>query len=139
MCNVYYCAGVVPLLTSNLNDGNIAYDGQTVTFRCVIRSIVAGTILTWISEDYIGPSKSGNVLEFSSFHRPETTDPSPVNPDTVATLVNTSSDANGVVKIVSELRIRVSMLFQTSNVSCRVNGRSSASTINFRKSDANVF
>ena len=123
-------------MTSNI-DGNIAYDGQTVIFRCAIQSTGTGTILTWISEDYIGPIGSGNALEFSFFHPPETTDPSPMNPDTVATLISTNN-ANGVVEIVSELRIRASMLFQTSNVSCRVNGRGSPNTINFRKSDANV-
>ena len=126
---MYYCSGVVSSLTSNLNVGNIAYDGQTVNFRCVIRG--SSTILSWISEDYIGTG--GTALEFSTAHRPGTTDPSPVNSDTVATLISVSTDANGVVEIVSELRIRASIRYLTSSVGCRVNGHGTPNTIDFSR------
>ena len=78
-------------LTSNLDErtGNVAYDRQRATFRCVITTQDSGIhILSWLSEDYIGPGEE--TLQVTSTqdagHRVNNSQ----NPSTVATLVNSS-------------------------------------------------
>ena len=136
----YYYAGVISsnvLLTSNLNNdvsqGKVAFDGQRITFRCAIRG--TGSILSWVSEEYIGTG--GAALEFFAVHPPETTEPSPTNPNTVATLIAGTTDSNTRVnEIVSELQITASTQYPTSSIGCRVNGRGTENAINFSKADA---
>ena len=121
----------VALLTSNLNKDNIAYDEQTVIFRCTIRG--TGTlVLTWISNDYIGD----NWLQFSSVHNPGGTETSPINPATVATLISaTTESVTEVTEIISELRIVASVQRPNSSVACQVNGIGVSNTTMFRKAD----
>ena len=133
---MFFATGTNVNLTSNLNAGDIAFDGQRVTFRCAIRG--TGSILSWVSEEYIGTG--GAALEFFSVHPPETTEPSPINPNTVATLISSNTDRNtGVIEIVSELQIIASIRHMASSVSCRVNGGGTTNTINFSKADACTF
>ena len=44
------------------------------------------------------------------------------NPTTIAFLINTTR-INGVITVVSELQLKASELYPTSNVSCGINGR----------------
>ena len=120
----------VVLLTSNLNKDNIAYDEQTVIFRCTIRG--TGTlVINWISNDYIGD----NWLQFSSVHNPGGTETSPANPTTVATLISATTDS-GVTEIVSELQITASVQYPNSSVICQINGNGPSNTIKFRKANS---
>ena len=117
------------LLTSNLNEGKFAYDAQNITFRCTTRG--TGTILTWISENYIG--SEGAIFEFASVHTPGRIEISSTNPNTTAVLINATTDTNtGVTEIVSELYITASLQYPNSSVSCRVNGRGTPNTTNFQ-------
>ena len=122
------------IMTSNLNEGNTAYDAQTVTFLCVTQGI--GTLLSWTSGDYIG--SGGAALEFFSIHGPGTTEHSSTNPTTVATLISATNNATTRVStIISELRITVSEQYPTSSVNCSVsNGNEESNTTEFRKADA---
>ena len=117
------------LLKSNLNEGSIANDAQNVTFRCTIRG--TGTILSWISDDYIG--LGGVVLQFASIDSPGLIVSSSENPNTTATLINATTNANtGVTQIVSELHITASVQYPTSAVSCRINSHGRANITTFR-------
>ena len=117
------------MLTHNLVGGNRAYDGQVVTFLCVITGV--DTVLNWISDDYIGTG--GDVLQLASADPVGQTASNPRNPTTVATLVSTSR-SGGVTTTVSELQLTASSQFPTSNVSCRDNGQGPVNTTSFRKS-----
>ena len=119
-------------LESNLNEGSIAYDAQNVTFRCTIRG--TGTILSWISDDYIG--LGGVVLQFASIDSPGLTVSSSENPNTIATLINATTNANtGVTQIVSELHITASIQYSTAAISCRINSHGMPHTIIFSETN----
>ena len=110
-------------VTSNLADGNIAYDNQTYIFRCTIRG--TGKNLTWSSDEYIG----GDVLEFTAISIRGLSEPSSTHPTTIATLINASTDTEtGVIIIESELRIRASSQYPNSSVSCRINSDGAGAT-----------
>ena len=125
---VLHNIGVRPsevILTSNLNDGNIAYNDETVIFTCIIQGY--GTILTWTSNEYIG---QGHVLEFASVDSPGRTATGSVNPTTTATLIRaTTNPDTGVTVIVSDLRITASVQY---HVSCRINSHGRANTTTFQ-------
>ena len=130
-CDALIVTGVIQSsvsLTNNLNEVNIAYEAQTVTFRCIIQG--TGTILTWISDDYIG--SGGVVLQFASLHSPGWNASNSLNPTTVATLISANT-VNGVTVIESELRIIASVQYPTSSVSCRVDNYGELNTAMFRK------
>lgn len=120
--NGVYCAGVTSSavsLASNLNEENIAFDAQNIIFNCTIRGI--GTILSWISDDYIGIGSAS--IQFSSDHNPGMIKTSLANPTTTATLLNVTTDyITGVTEMVSELNITASSQYPLSSVSCQVNG-----------------
>ena len=116
------------LLTSNLNEGNIAYDAETIIFTCTIRG--NGTILTWTSAEYIG--RGGDVLEFSSIDSSGQTTSSSDNPTTIATLINTNTDPDTQVTMIkSELHIIASVRHPTSSVGCRINSHGKANITEF--------
>lgn len=121
------------ILRNNLYDGHSAFVAQIVTFTCTIHG--NGTILTWTSDEYIGP---GDVLEFASIDIPGRTETSSTHPTTVATLINTTIDTNtGVTEIVSELHIKASLQYETTqSVSCRINSHGTPKTIKFRNGNA---
>ena len=116
------------LLTSSLKKGNIAYDKQTLTFRCTIRG--TGTNLSWISDDYIG--SGGSVLLFVSIDSPGLRVMSSTDPNTVATLINVTTDVDTrVTKMVSELQITASVVYPNSSVGCQVNDNGPLNTTIF--------
>jgi hypothetical protein len=124
-------------LSSNLNVGATAYDNQIVTFQCTIRGTGDIVVLSWSSDDYIGPG--GALLQVASFQDLGHTTNSPVNPNTVATLTSVTTDADtGVTEVVSRIRITASAQHPTSSVSCRLDNQGTPSTITFSKAD-NVF
>ena len=109
-----------------------AYHGQRVTFTC---TIVANSdvILTWRSAQYI----DGN-LQFKPADPEGQNITDSQNPTTVATLINTTRSSNGEITVVSELQLTASVLYPTSRVRCRANGREFEPVIIvFRKSDIN--
>ena len=115
-------------LSSNLIRGNHAYDGQRVTFRCVITGL--DTVITWRSDGYIGIG--GDVLQLASTDQPGRTDSNSRNPTTVATLISTTR-SGGVTTTVSELQLTASSQFLNSTVSCGVNGQGPVNTTSFCK------
>ena len=118
------------MLTSNLNDGNVGYDSQRVTFGCTINS--TEKILAWRSHDYIGPG--GDVLEFTSIGNLERTRHSALHQTTVATLISITADNNtGVTIIESELYIIISIRYPKSSVSCQINSHGTPNVITFSK------
>ena len=121
------------MLTHNLGDDAVAYNGQRVTFICTI-NIVAGRdniIITWESAHYIGTGR-GHNLRLNSSDPESHTARNSQNPTTVATLINSTRNSNRVITAVSELQLTASARYPTSTVSCRANGR--RSIITFRKS-----
>ena len=131
---IHCIAGVIPsdvLLISNLNEDNIAYNSQIITFLCTTRG--TGTILSWYSEDYIGSGSGGLALEFSSVHHPGRTETSPTNPKTIGTLISTSTNtSSNVTEIVSVLNITADIQYPNSNITCRVNGNGTHNTTEFQ-------
>jgi hypothetical protein len=130
-CNIFFDAGVVSRmveLTSNLTDGNVAYDDQVIVFRCIAR----GTILVWQSDDYIGPIADGQDLRLTFVDQPGHTVPSQLVDGTVASVVSIIEDADGVL-IDSELKIRASLSMRNAAVTCTNNGLGRMNTTYFRK------
>ena len=107
------------MLTHNLDDDAVAYNGQRVTFVC---TIVAGCdiLITWKSDHYIRPR--GDVLQLTSNDTEGSTVNNTRNPTTVATLINTTQSSNGEITVVSELQLTASASYPNSRVSCRANG-----------------
>ena len=129
-CNTSY-AGVVSRtveLTSNLTDGNIAYDNQVIVFRCIIR----GTILVWKSDDYIGPIVDGRDLRLTFVDPPGHIERSQLVDGTVARVINIVEDMDGIL-IESELVIRASLSMRSASVTCTNNGLGRMNTTYFRK------
>ena len=115
-------------LTSNLTDGNIAYDDQVIVFRCITR----GTILVWQSDDYIGPIADGRDLRLTFFDQPGHTERSQLVDGTVARVISVVEDMDGIL-IDSGLVIRASLSMQSSSVTCTNNGLGRMNTTYFRK------
>ena len=115
-------------LTSNLTDGNIAYDDQVIVFRCIARS----TILVWQSDDYIGPIADGRDIRLTFVDPPGYTERSQSVDGTVARVINVIDDMDGTL-IDSELVIRASLSMRNASVTCTNNGLGRMNTTYFRK------
>ena len=76
-----------------------ACPGEEITFTC---ETVGSPSIGWTSDEYI--ERDGNPLEFAQFDNVENMQHSPVNPETVVTLINKNIDG-GILK--SQLRIVV--------------------------------
>lgn len=115
-------------MNNNLNDGNTAYDGQNITFRCTVRGV--GRFLTWSSNEYIG---LGQELQL---HRHGQTEYAEFS-NTVATLISTTTDDDTqVTEIVSDLNITVSLQYPSiSSVICQLNSHGTSKQTEFRKAD----
>ena len=101
-----------------------ACPGEEVYITCVTRNSL---LLLWTSDEYIGPG--GIELEFAIFNDIGDTVVSPINPNTVATLINNTNE-DGMMVLVSQLRIVTSVNFSTSSVSCvNEGGMSNSSAI----------
>ena len=116
----------------------MSYHTQTVIFTCTIRDNGQGPIvLAWKSENYVG--LGGDVLELVSIDNPGTTEYSSTHPTTVATLISTTTNNDTgvtVTEIVSELRIRASIQYPNSSVSCQLDNHGTPVTFEFRKANA---
>ena len=85
--------------------------GEEANIICETRG---SSIIAWTSEEYI--ERGGTQLEFATFNRVGETRVSPVNPNTVATLIEKSVDSNGNMQVLqSQLRIIASV---DSTVTC---------------------
>ena len=103
------------MLNSTLSDELVADPHEIVIFTCESRS--AG-ILEWFSDEYIGTN--GVRLQILSAGD-TTTVPSNTDPNTVAIRINVTYD-NGVLVILSELRIITSSSYPVATVTCAANG-----------------
>ena len=97
------------VLESTLSGDRFICSGEVVIFTCTTRG---SPILEWFSEEYIGTG--GDRLQILSGSNRNT---SSINPDAVATRISVTDD-NGVIVIVSELRIIASISYPTATVSC---------------------
>ena len=89
--------------------------GEEVVITCETRG---SPIIAWTSEEYI--ERGGTRLVFGTFNGVGDMDTSPVNPNTVATLIRKANESN-VQVLQSKLSIIVSV---NSNVTCMGNGAS---------------
>ena len=96
-------------LTSTLNAEHVVYNQDTIIFICTTRG---SPILEWFSEEYIGTG--GDRLQILSISDRNT---SSINQNAVAARINVTNE-NGVVVIVSELRIIASIQYPNATVSC---------------------
>ena len=98
-------------LSSNLTAEPLC-PGEIVIFTCETRG---STILAWTSDEYIEPG--GTRLELATFNDVGDIRTSPVNSNTVATLIDETNE-NGVDILVSTLRIKAVSEFLDSSVTC---------------------
>ena len=120
----------VMLTKINLNENNAYYASQIVTFKCIVQGV--SQILTWISNDYIGPGQTIQLHEQGQtrHHRMSSA---------VATLVNTTTNNDTrVTKAVSYLNITVSLQYPNSSVSCKLNSHGTPNISTFRKANKNL-
>ena len=96
-------------LDSTLNAGQVAYPQDVITFTCMTRE---SQILEWFSEEYIGTGR--DRLQILSESNRNT---SSITPDVIATRISVTTE-NGIVVIVSELRIVASIEYPNATVSC---------------------
>ena len=97
--------------------------GEEVNITCETRG---SPILAWTSDEYI--EQSGSYLEFTPFNNVGETRVSPVNPNTVATLINKTVE-DGVQVLVPQLRITAQSQFMNPSVTCIDVGWGSQNTI----------
>lgn len=117
----------VMLTKTNLNGNNAYYAGQIVTFKCIVQGV--SQILTWISDDYIGPGRTIQLHGQGQTRHGRT-------PSTVATLNSTTTNSDThVTKVVSYLNITVSLQYPTSSVSCKLNSHGTPNISTFRKAN----
>ena len=112
-------------ISSTVTDGEFVCPGQEITFNCETRG---SQFVAWTSNEYI--ESDGTRLDFAQFNTVGQTKTSPINPNTIATLINKTNET-GVDLLVSQLRIIILQQFDTLSVSCsRDNG--TERTINLR-------
>ena len=109
------------ILTSTLIDGRVAYGEEEVVFTCMTRF---SNILQWSSREYIG----GDGYNIQIYNGTLGTDVR--RGSTHATLVRAEIE-NGVLVLVSELRIRVSTQYPTATIQCDNNGHGARESITF--------
>ena len=120
-CQIFISALQNVTLTSTLTDGLVAYGGEEIVFTCTTRY---SNLLQWSSNEYIG-SDGYNIQVFNG-----TLGTDVRRGSAHATLVRAAFE-NGVLVLVSELRIRASTMHPTASIQCDNNGRGSSQTIRF--------
>ena len=106
----YYIMPIIAVtLTSTLNAERVAQPEDIIIFTCITRG---SPILEWFSEEYIGTGR--DRLQILSESDRNT---SSITPAAVATRINVTTD-NGIVMIVSELRIIASVLYPNATILC---------------------
>ena len=118
-------------LISTLNAEFTVKPFQMVVFTCTAR--VAG-VLNWFSDEYIGTD--GLPLQIIGVGN-TTTARSNTDPNTVAVRISVTDD-NGVIVIVSELRIIISIQYLMATVSCDNGDRQLRQSISFSESKSMV-
>ena len=124
----YYCTQAATqrevTLSSTLIRGHLALPWQRVIFTCMTKN---SSILEWQSDEHIG-TDGDDIQIYSIGSRVNVT--SVTIPTTYATRVSVTVE-NGITMIVSQLFITASDRFQTSSVTCRIDGRGPVKTISF--------
>ena len=100
-------------LVSTLSAELTAYSNEPLIFTCTTRG---SGILNWQSAEYI--ERDGLPLQILSLNN-RTTEHSNSDPNTVATRINVTNN-NGVIVIVSELRIKASSMYPTATIACYI-------------------
>ena len=111
-----------PTLSSTVPAGVPVCPGQEITFTCETEG---SPTIAWESIDYIDV---GSQLEFGAFNHPGVSRTSPINLDTVATLVGSSITEDGEQVLISELHLIALSRFPIFSVSC-VHGNGTKNTI----------
>ena len=96
-------------VTSTLNAEHMAYPQNIIIFTCTTRG---SPILEWFSEEYIGTGR--DRLQILSESNRNT---SSITPDAIATRISVTNE-NGIIVIVSELRVIASIQYPNATVSC---------------------
>ena len=105
------------MISSMVVDGESVCLGREINFTC---QTSGSQSIAWTSSQYIDPD--GSRLDFAQFNTVGQTKPSPINPNTTATLINKTNET-GIDVLLSELRIIIIPQFDTFSVSCsRDNG-----------------
>ena len=127
-----YFAVVLPLvfcqMISNISqlNGEVFCPEQEVIFTCMTRDSPS---IAWASEEYI--EQGGSTLGFDPLDSVGSIQPSPVNPNTVATLTNRFTDTvDGARVLESRLKIITSSNTPTASVAC-IHGSGSRATVTF--------
>ena len=97
-------------ITTDISAGEIVCPGNEVIFTCVVRDT---GIIAWTSDEYIG-----DRLEFNSRDMFGETRQGSIDPNTIATFVNSSIEEGSILVLVSQLRIIVSSISLTPSVTC---------------------
>ena len=113
------------MLNSTLNTRHVSYPDQQVVFTCETRN---ADMLEWSSEEYIG--SGDDRLQLLYIEGAGYTRSNDRNPSTVAKIVS-ADNVDGVVVIVSQLRVVASSRIPSASVSCRGTGSESKETITF--------
>lgn len=116
-------------LTTNDLRGNVAYPGQEVIFICRIAT-THDVVISWKSVQYIGDGD--DVLQVTSIDPLGYSTSNRQNPTTIATLVS-KRHRNGMMIVISHLRIIASDKYPFSRVHCKANG-GQFQTVTFRTS-----
>ena len=128
------CMAQTTALTSTLHSTKygvkFAYASENVTFTCVTRG---SSLMAWSSDEYIG--SDGLRLEFVSIERKGINRTAGL---AVATLVE-SSDNNGEITLVSQLRITIYSMYQISSITCHNIGIGTVNTTTFRMAGMDEF
>ena len=102
------------LITSVVPNQSLFCPREEVNITCVTRG---SPTLTWTSNEY--NKDGGNSLTLASFNQLGYSVRSPVNSDTIATLINKSNNTeNGEQVLVSQLRIITLANFSISSITC---------------------
>ena len=98
-------------ITSSVPIGGHVCPGQEITFTCVTQG---SPTIAWASSEYID---RGSYIEFAVFNRPGDVGISPINPNTIATLVDNKIE-DGAQILRSVLHIIASAKFSIFSISC---------------------
>ena len=122
MCSQIFISALQDVtLTSTLTDGLMAYGEEEIVFTC---TTIYSNILQWSSNEYIG-SDGYNIQIYNG-----TLGTDVRRDSTHATLVRAALE-DGVLVLVSELRIRTSALYSRASIQCSNNVHGSSQTITF--------
>lgn len=109
------------ILSSNVSENVPLCPGQEVNFICESRG---SPTITWSSNEYID---LGSRLQFAAANPVGDRRIGPIDPNTIATLVNVSRNSDGQDVLVSRLRIIVTEEYLTFSITCSLDNRTNDS------------